>query len=284
MTRPLPTRTLRDVPLDLNATAQLNRSRRSEDARTLIDNDATGTLLRFRGLSDSSLMSTSITSDKVLVFDRADEVLDTRRYYIARDANEAAGAEAFRQSWAFIHRRIGFEDLWEHGHSFIYGAINAGGLGPQAIYGTICLVIEPDREDPLALAVFPDNTALRYTDTDGQANVALATADATAWQERGAEAVVVRGNEALGHFDANWPSVLCGDDSFLEVVRAGTLAFRLLVEIRLPASRHRRYEDLWWLRELGAVLTPDESAQVNVYSALLRWQRSYGPNIVALDE
>jgi len=269
--------------MDLTEVAAGNRDARLGEAASVLAGDSTGTLARFRTFADDTLMSVSLTSDKVLCFDRFDEILDTRRFYAAVMGDAAAGQAAFLASWGSIHRRLAFENLWEHGTRIVYGSLNGGGLGPQDPYGTTCLVIDPESEQALALAVFPGNTALRFTDVSGVADEVAAKENATSWPERAAAAVIERAAEVLARDEGEWADVLCRDDHFLEVDRAGVLPLGMLTETRLAPDVYDRLEELWWAHEMAESLAPDEMVEVDVYSALLRWEREHGAVIVPTD-
>ena len=202
-------------------------------------------------------MSSNVLDDKVLLFDEADEVLDTRRYYVAKYYGDRAAADAaFLASWDQIGRRLAFEAMWNHGTTIVYGALNGGGFGVPA-YGTTCLVVAPQPGDPVA--VFPDNTALRYADEQDVVDEDRAIEEPTPWPARGALAALHRSVEAQGRPEAEWPDVLCRDHHFLEVTWVGTLPLSRLEEVRLPTDLYERLADdeaLGWLFDMGDALSP----------------------------
>ena len=54
-------------------------------------------------------MSINAGTDKVPIFDPENQLLDTRRYYLAKLGDQAAPTRAFRASWTHIDRRCAFE-------------------------------------------------------------------------------------------------------------------------------------------------------------------------------
>lgn len=114
----------------------------------------------------------------------------------------------------------------------------------------------------------------------GAADEVAAKENATSWSERGAAAVIERAAEVLTKGEREWADVLCRDDHFLEVDRAGVLPLGMLVETRLAPDVYDRLEELWWAHEVTEPLATDEMVKVDVYTALLRWEREHGATIV----
>src|SRR5438270_11263450 len=118
-------------------------------------------------------------------------------------------------------------------------------MGTEGLFGPLCLVItDPETPPADALAVFPGDSAQRYTTGDGSINEPRAVAEATAWRDRAALALIERWSEALGTPAAHWPSIVCRADHYLEVARAGLLSPASLAEVRLRTSLRDRLADL----------------------------------------
>jgi hypothetical protein len=269
------------VGADLTATAAGNSPARQAQAHVLLEADASGKLQRFRGLAASSAFSTNVDFDKVVVYDKAGGVLDTRRYYAERHGGTAAGLSVFaREQGSWLARREAFEDLWERGRAFVYGAVNAGGMGVMGRFGTVCLVVhDPEGRRPQALAVFPGDSAARYTSTAGNLNSPLAHAEATAWTVRAELAVVHRRNDAATAAPSEWPRVLCRPGVYMEVVFAGPLPLAAVSEVRLLEELRKRLARLRarWL--LGEPLTDVENNETSAYDLLQKWRREHGTAI-----
>ena len=97
-----------------------------------------------------------------------------------------------------------------------------------------------------ALAVFSDNTAVHFTNDAAVVDEDSALADATGWTGRACLALVTRAAEAASTAEEQWPHVLCREDHFLEVVRAGTISLQSPVYLRISRSTFLDYEDLLW--------------------------------------
>ena len=130
------------VAVDLNAVAAANRDRRRAGCDAACAGDATGRLARFGELAARSSFGTNVQPDKVLAFDELGEVVDAARVGAHRGTPPPVDG--------FYARRRAFEDHWEHGRRFVYGAPNAG--GPGAPFGPILLpVADPEVPAPDAL-------------------------------------------------------------------------------------------------------------------------------------
>ena len=237
--------------------------------------DPSGRLADFRELVETSSFSTNVSADKVLAFDRADEILDARRFHVQQAGGDsvvglAAFATAQRDGLA---RREAFEDLWHHGRQFVYGVVNAGGMGTEGRFGPFCLTSD-DPETPVAdaLAVFPGDSVERYTTKSGEVDADQARVEATAWPNRADLAVVERGDEARSGSAGTWSALVCRENSYLEVTRAGSMPVTALTEVRMRSSYESELYASWqrWLtrQPMSAI----ERAQALAYDAVLRWR------------
>jgi hypothetical protein len=269
---------------DLTATAAGNSPARQAQARAVLEADGSGKLRRFGWLAASSVFSTNVDFDKVVVYDQASEVLDTRNYYAQRHGGAAAGRRAFaKKQGSWLARREAFEDLWEHGRSFIYGAVNAGGMGVLGGFGPICLVVQdPEQQRPRALAAFPADTATRYTDEVGTVNGRVAGEEATSWAARGELAVIERQSEAMASTAPDWPGVLCRPGTYLEATFAGSLPLSALSEARLLDQTRDHLRKLRFRQVTGETLTDTERNELGAYDRLQRWRRDHGTAIVVI--
>jgi len=265
--------------LGLSATAAANSTTRQTESAALISGDPTGTLTRFHAFVADSVFSSNVSADKVIDWDEAGEVLDTRRWSIAQSGGDVAvGLAAFAsQQGQWLVRRQGFEDLWEHGRRFFYGALNAGGMGTEGRYGPFCVVIHDlDAHGPCALAVFPGDSAQRYTTEAGSVDAAAAGREATAWADRAGLALVHRAAEVQAVDEEGWFEVVCRPDRYLEVVVAAQLPIAVVAEVRIRRGTADRLDDLQSRRLIGDVLSPTESNEVRAYEAMQRWRRLHG--------
>ena len=139
--------------------------------------DPSDRLATFQQFVETSSFSTNVSADKVLAFDQAHDVLDTRRFHVQKAGGDAAVglADFATEQRDLLVRREAFEDLWHGGRQIVYGAVNAGGMGTEGRFGPFCLTSKhPDTPVPDALAVFPEDSAHRYTTEAGEVDGDLA--------------------------------------------------------------------------------------------------------------
>lgn len=156
-------------------------------------------------------------------------------------------------------------------------------MGTEGRFGPFCAVIaDPGSHGPLALAVFPGDSARRYTAEDGSVNAAAAEQESTSWAERASLAVVLLSTEARGADARQWDAVVCRPDHYLEVVVVAQLPVAVLAEVRIRKNLADRLDDLQSRALLGDVLHPDASNEVRAYETLQQWRRVHGTSIRAV--
>jgi hypothetical protein len=175
-------------PLSLKRAGALNGSRVRATADRVAAADATGSVEAFRALATASTFSTNVSADKIDAFDAHGAILDARavRTHHA-GGDEAVGLKAFEaEQGSWLVRRQGFEALWRNGSRFVYGAVNAGGMGAELPrFGHFCLVVSEPAAQARELGVFPANSAERYYSPAGDVDRDLARREATSWRDRG---------------------------------------------------------------------------------------------------
>lgn len=268
---------------DLTKTADANSSARQATAGEKLAADLSGRLTRFREFVAESAFGTNVRLDKLPAFERARAIVDARSYFILLSAGDvAAGLALFAASQGgYLRGRQGFEDLWENGRRFIYGAVNGGGSGVEG-FGPVCLVLADVQSGSVdALGVFPEDTVKRYVDANGDINHELACAEATAWEDRAELGVLERSEEASATTAADWPGLLCSADDYLEIVITGPLSLEAVIEVRLPAALRVRLDELRAKSVLEVPITDVELAEVHAYDVLHAWRRRHGAAIEA---
>jgi hypothetical protein len=223
------------------------------------------------------LFSTNVTADKVLAYDAVDEVLDTRRVYIAQAGGDvAAGLKEFAsRPWAA--RRGAFEAVWADGERFVYGAVNGGGMGTES-YGSFCLVADPTTVAPPILAVFPGDSAQRYTNAAGDVDQTQMLDEVTAWDDRADLSTIERHLEVDSRTD-QWPVLLCSADRYIETVLAPGPATDQVDEVRLRSEYVVELDELQAQALASDDLTAVERSQVAAYDVIQSWRRNFGTAI-----
>lgn len=271
-------------PRDLTAVAAAHSDQRRRDADTLVHADASGLLARFRAFVDGSAFSTNITADKVLVYDEADEILDTRSVRILQAGGDTAAGLATFASGAWSAQREAFEDLWDGGRGFVYGAVNAGGMGVEGSYGGFCVAVDdPDRASPVTLVVFPSDSARRYTTPPADVDEPRAADEATSWEDRASLVTLERHAEVDGD-ETSWPLLVCSPLRYFETVIAPGPRTSGISQVRLRTDYQAELVE-FQARDLAgdATLTEVERNQAAAYDVIQSWRRSFGTTIVEVD-
>lgn len=225
--------------------------------------------------------TTNVDGGKVVDFDTAGEVLDGRRLAIFRNkGNVKAGLRQFQKNQrSWFARRQSFEDLWDNGRSFVYGAANPGHEGTGGSYGPFCLVIRPARVSGSDSAVFPGNTALLYGRDSGGADAAAAHAQAGCWGFVEHVAVATFGDGIAPKPLNLWPRLVCNESEFIEVVTAGPIAFSDVIEVRITEA-HLRDLNAWSeLDRQGKLTDTKKQNGVAGWRTVKQWIRTTRPHI-----
>ncbi len=272
------------MPLSLTRAGQRNRAGVLAAAAGLVARDTSGALAGFRALADRSAFSTNVSADKIATFDEVGRILDGRSIEQHRAGGERrAELRAFRAiQGAYFVRRTRFEALWNHGRRFVYGALNAGGMGTEGRYGPFCLVIGgPGAPAPAALAVFPADSVARYCSPTGVVNRIGVLADVVAWPDRGALATIEREPEALSQHPRTWPDVVCTLSRYLEAVLAPGPPLATVDAVRVRQTYLDRLEDLSVLGIDGALDPGTALRELVAFEAMNRWRVDHGVAIEA---
>lgn len=285
------------MPIDLTATAAENSHRRRDEAAALVANDATGSLRTFWESMKETSMGSTVHAAKVVSYDESSEIVCTRQAMIkelgrALDPDEIEEMFHSRQishdGFDWYPARMAFESHWHHGTELVYWSLLTDGPGlatvPGQRYGPYCLVIkDPQTPPPLALAVFPGNTAELYG-TGGVLNPQCED-DATAWEDRGD---MLTGKHALGAASTpqhDWAALICSPDDFSEVVRAGDLPISAIGEVRMTHAdfaelRRQRAQTIMSDATTTTAVPASAVRDANIYEILRSWRRRFGLRIV----
>lgn len=264
------------MPRGLSATAEGNSTARRAEADKMLTADTTGSGEALLAFASATAFSTNVSADKVAVYEEAQAVLDTRQYHIAAaGGDESMGLAAFAAAQAdWLVRREAFEDLWEGGRRFVYGAINAGNMGTEGRFGPFCLLLESPQDYATDLAVFPGDSASRYTDTAGTVDDTTAVEEATAWSDRGHLVLIERLDACAARPQEDWPGAVCTPEKYLEVAIAGRMPLESIAEVRVRPGTLERLRRLRALRLAGEALTSIEANEAHAYEILAGWRRA----------
>jgi hypothetical protein len=269
-------------PWLIGDTAADNSARHRRSADDGLTSDSSGQLEAFRALAAATTASTNVEVFKVNGFHAAGELLDGRRLRIRlAGGDHAAGVAEFEAAQKnYLSPRAAFEHLWAGGEEFVYFAVNAGGRGIPR-FGDFCLVVQDPSERGRSVAVFPGDTAQRYSDIS-PINADLARDEAAAWDDRDALAVNHLGGQALTATAATWPELICSNDGYLETVVTPSPPLADVAEVRLPQDYLAELKKLHGRAVNREALNPTELAQAHAYRSIQRWRATHGTVTVGI--
>ncbi len=251
----------------LGTAGAANAARHQASAQARLD--ANPDLEEFAAVAASVLPGTNVDYEKVERFHTASAIIDARALAIARAGGDAARGLADFAAKSWSPRREAFEDLWVNGRTFIYMAANPGTLGATD-YGDLCLVIRADRVLDQDSAVFPFDTAQRYTDAAANVDAALAFDQVGIWESRADIAVTELAAEAARRPTDGWPELICGD-RYLEVVTAGPVDLGDIIVLRVSQDVADELEGLWWSWRNKRLTDPVSVRRAKAYNAMMKW-------------
>lgn len=270
------------MPLSLNRAGARNGPRIREAARLLVADDRTGALARFREFAERSAFSTNVSADKIELFDAHDSVLDARAIEQARlGGDRAAGLRAFRHRQAgHFARRVRFEALWNHGRRFVYGAVTAGGMGTEGLFGPFCIVVaDPDASAPAALGVVPDDSASRYCSRAGVVDRVRVLDEVVSWSDRADLVAVERAGDALTVPPDGWTGAICRPGRYIETLVAPGPPLAAVDAVRLRGDHLERLEDLRAAGIDDGLRSNTDARELLAFETLQRWRVSHAVEI-----
>ena len=267
---------------DLAATAAHNSVLWQAAAAAAVAADPGGAVARFRNSAEVLDVGSNITADKLVAFGEHGRVLDGRSLAVHRaGGDEAAGLAEFGQR-TWTPRREAFEDLWQGGRSAVYGALTTGGVGLQS-YGPFHLVlVAPSAADQAA--VFPGDSAQRYTDMAANLDEAAAVGEATEWSSRGEMVTAERADRASVVPEDSWQPLMESPDEYFEVVMLDPLPLTRLASVNV-SRRHAR--DMRKARARAAahgMLTAADQQLAGAAEVLAGWRRTLHVSVHEIED
>jgi hypothetical protein len=257
----------RMTPQHVGAAGATNTARHQSSAQALLA--VTPYLYQFAAVATAALPGTNVDYEKVERFHTAAALIDARALAIAKAGGDrAAGLAAFAaKRWS--PRREAFEELWVKGRTFIYFAANPGTAGATD-YGDVCLVVRSNRVLDEDSAIFPFDTAQRYTDAAANVDAALAFDQVAVWESRADIAVIELATEAIRWPTDRWPELICGA-RYLEVVTAGPVDLGDVIALRVTPDVADELEQLWWAWRNKTLTDPVSVRKAKAYNAMMKW-------------
>jgi hypothetical protein len=168
-------------------------------------------------------------------------------------------------------RRTGFANCFQDGRCFRYGALNIGGLGATD-YGPFCVVLTPEFPADGRVAYLKSDSLCGYTDTAGTVDVASVQGDVAPQSSCHVLAALKHSAEIEAHGEEEWPTILCSNDNYVEVIFVARIRCDVVEEVRASQEELAIAEDLCFDAH-GRKLKNEEKALASIYLNLLRARR-----------
>lgn len=168
-------------------------------------------------------------------------------------------------------RRTRFDDVFDEGRKFRYGALNIGGAGSPH-YGTFCMVLKqsfPEASDRLAYV--KQDSLNGYTDDDGHLDQASFQNDLATHSHRQILAALKHVHE-IDSRKVEWPRMVCSKMDYVEAIFIATIDASKIDEMRITATDHRILWELCFNAH-GRKLTDAERALAHDFLQILRATR-----------
>jgi hypothetical protein len=169
----------------------------------------------------------------------------------------------------FYLKRITFDDEFENGRSFRYGALNAGGTGALN-YGQYCIVLnKPYQLRLVAFVCIPGDSLQICSQNDGSFDVGNLENRVAPQDHAHLLVTTERAQEIPTMDEAGWPTLVASADRNFEVIFLGEIALDAVEEIRLSLQEFEAKWDLTFLN-LGEKRSEAERAIVSDFLQLRR--------------
>ncbi|MBM4083794.1 MAG: hypothetical protein FJ272_03310 [Planctomycetes bacterium] len=179
-------------------------------------------------------------------------------------------ASVLRERLGEYHdRRLAFEDSFESGRQFRYGALNTGGAGCVK-FGIFCILLKPEYAEPeKPLAYVMGDSLTEYTDATGKVDLERLSKDVSTHSHRQYLAAAKHVNVLENVEQHQWAALVCGDSGYIEAIFLETVTCQSFVEVRIQAEE---YDKLFRLsfEDFGRKLSEAERALCQCFVTVLR--------------
>ncbi|MBF0138493.1 MAG: hypothetical protein HQL65_19865 [Magnetococcales bacterium] len=168
---------------------------------------------------------------------------------------------------SYYTKRLGFHAAIENEESMRYGALNAGGLG--AGYGEYCAVLKagfPEVEQNIAY--LKSDSLNNYVDSAGHVDTNSLARDLAPDSHKCQLATIKHEKEIPTCPRKDWPSLVCFDKVYLEVIFTQPLTPASLSRVRISEKHVLDYESLAF-KSVTSGLDEDEKIRSGFYMNIL---------------
>lgn len=261
--------------LDLFALAQANGdaiSKQFEEQRAAMAGDDAVRLDTFcERVKTQGGISINMKPRKLVTFLLHGRYLTVREIaaQLAAVSGRSAEEELRLMQGSYYERRVLFEESFEDGERFLYGALNIGGAGASE-YGVFCVFLGDETFRAIRNAFVPDNSLDLYV----RSALMLALDDGALRKEVAAPAqrhclaALKHACDMASVEPVDWPTMLCCRERFVEAIFVGDVSPELITELRISRNEMRRLSDLAFDDMMGA-LAPSDRVELDEFKAAM---------------
>jgi hypothetical protein len=207
------------------------------------------------------------------------DLIENNRHLNMYEAAEEAATLAGKQPDEILRNRLGdwyarrvaFDDCFLDGRCFRYGALNIGGLGATD-YGTFCIVMQRGFPSDGRVAYLKTDSLCGYTDAGGTVDVASLEVDVAPQTDCHVLAALKHAPDIESLEEGKWPSLLCSNDEYVEVIFVARIRCDVVEEVRVSRKELSIAEDLCFDAHRRK-LRNEEKALASIYLNILRARR-----------
>jgi hypothetical protein len=175
--------------------------------------------------------------------------------------------------------RVAFDEAFERGSEFKYGAANVGGVG-SLHYGSACAILKHEGVERIALL---PGDSLRLYVSDTGVDLASITYDVGAWDARCKVAAIKLHSEVCRRSPDTWSRLVCCDDDYIEAIFVDDVGGPELREVRFVESQDRQFRDAVYATQTGAA-DADTRAHAHTYTRVRRGLRALNIPLVVVPD
>ena len=133
----------------------------------------------------------------------------------------------------YYESRTEFNQVFEDGERFKYGALNIGGLGPTKKYGSYCVVIKRERSEEFSVLAFIKEDSLNNYVDGGHVDIERLKPDVANRECVHILAVIKHGNDVEGLSANECAPLVCCDEHYIEAITADDILNKHINSVRM---------------------------------------------------
>ena len=177
--------------------------------------------------------------------------------------------------------RTTFDQTFEDGDKFKYGALTIGGLGLQK-YGEYCIVIKRKQSEKYATLAFIKEDSLHYVE-GSHVDMKRLSQD-IADREYVHVLAALKHEEDIKNIPAHqWTSLICGDECYIEAVTTGNIQKKHIESIRISKKYYDFIRDLFY-KEFISEISDDEKRLLYDFKNMKELSKKQGINLEVIEK